>query len=97
MFNGLKGKSALLASTVVAGLILGQPASAQVESVKIAAPFGMTGAVGPFAKPYVPALELAIKYINDNGASSRWAARSWSCCFRTARAIRRTPSACCAR
>lgn len=67
MFNGLKGKCALFAATVAASLVLAQPASAQVETIKIAAPFGMTGAVGPFAKPYVPALELAIKFINDNG------------------------------
>lgn len=66
MFNGVKGTCALLATTVAASLILGLPAWSQ-DTIKIAAPFGMTGPVGPFAKPYVPALELAIKYINDNG------------------------------
>lgn len=38
-----------------------------VESIKIAAPFGLTGPVGPFAEPHVPALELAIKKINEAG------------------------------
>jgi branched-chain amino acid transport system substrate-binding protein len=38
-----------------------------VESIKIAAPFGLTGPVGPFAEPHVPALELAIKKINETG------------------------------
>ena len=52
---------------VAAGLALCAPASAQVKSVKIAAPFGLTGPEGPFAKPYISALELAVKYINDNG------------------------------
>lgn len=61
-----KGRFALCTSAMAISLALGMPASAQ-ETIKIAAPFGLTGAVGPFAKPYVPALELAIKYINDNG------------------------------
>lgn len=66
MMKFLRGHHALCASAMVVGLALATPAVAQ-ETVKIAAPFGLTGAVGPFAKPYVPALELAIKYINDAG------------------------------
>lgn len=38
-----------------------------VDSIKIAAPFGLTGPVGPFAEPYIPALELAIDKINEAG------------------------------
>lgn len=52
---------------VAASLALCAPASAQVKPVRIAAPFGLTGPEGPFAKPFISGLELAIKYINDNG------------------------------
>lgn len=55
------------AMAIAATILAGAPASAQVKTIKIAAPFGLTGPEGPFAKPYIPALELAIKYINDNG------------------------------
>lgn len=60
-------RSNWVATTVAASLVICSPAWAEVKSVKIAAPFGLTGPVGPFAKPYVAALELAIKFINDNG------------------------------
>ena len=68
MFNRLKVTWSCAAIAVAASLTCGNTASAQEETIKIAAPFGLTGPVGPFAEPYVPALELAIKYINDNGA-----------------------------
>ena len=55
------------ALTLATGLALCSPISAQVKPVRIAAPFGLTGPEGPFAKPYISALELAVKYINDNG------------------------------
>ena len=67
MFNRLKVTWSCAAIAVAASLTFGNTASAQEETIKIAAPFGLTGPVGPFAEPYVPALELAIKYINDNG------------------------------
>lgn len=67
MLNRLRMKRPLAAVTVAASLLLGQATAGAVEPIKIAAPFGLTGPVGPFAKPYVAALELAIKFINDNG------------------------------
>lgn len=42
-------------------------AAGDVETVKIAAPFGLTGAVGPFSVPYVNALELAVEEVNSAG------------------------------
>jgi branched-chain amino acid transport system substrate-binding protein len=65
MFNRLKMFSSLAAVTVAVGLLLGQAQAA--DPIKIAAPFGLSGPEGPFAKPYVAALELAVKFINDNG------------------------------
>ena len=67
MLKALSTKWRRAAWVVTAGLALCAPALAQVKSVKIAAPFGLTGPEGPFAKPYISGLELAVKYINDNG------------------------------
>lgn len=67
MFKQVSKKWRWVAAVVAAGLALATPASAQVKTVKIAAPFGLTGPEGPFAKPYISALELAIKYVNDSG------------------------------
>lgn len=67
MLNRVSNTWRWAAIVAAAGLALCAPASAQVRSVKIAAPFGLTGPEGPFAKPYISGLELAIKYINDNG------------------------------
>jgi branched-chain amino acid transport system substrate-binding protein len=57
----------MAAMAIAAGVALCSGASAQVKSVKIAAPFGLTGPEGPFAKPYISGLELAVKFVNDNG------------------------------
>ena len=67
MFKRVSKKWRRLATAVATSLALCAPAAAQVKSIKIAAPFGLTGPEGPFAKPYISGLELAIKYINDNG------------------------------